>query len=591
MGVPLTDDKKKRAIDHFRGGRLQKARDLFVDIVRANPVDMDAWVGLVQINAQLGKVSEVERCCREIIARWPGSIDAHYHLAYALLVQGKHDEAVDAFRHVLQLNPNHALASLHLGKALQLQERYDEALGCYRQALALAPALPEAQAMIGCIQQRRGQIAAAIDSYRRELSLRPNDYRLHSDVLSTLNYSADIDAATVYAEHVRWGRTHALSIQPPRKHSNVRNPDRKLRIGYVSPDLRRHSVAFFIEPLLARHDPGQVEVYCYAEVSAPDNFTERLRSLAKHWINTCGMSDAALAERIRADRIDILVDLAGHNPGHRLLAFTARPAPVQVTYLGYPNTTGVPAMDYRFTDAWADPPGTTELYHTETLVRLPHGFLCYRALEDAPAVAPLPALARGSVTFGSFNNFMKVTPQAIAAWAAILRAMPTARLLLKNPSFGDLGTRRLCLQLFGEQDIDAARLELLGPVTTQAGHMEVYGQVDIALDTFPYNGTTTTCEAMWMGIPVITLAGSTHAGRVGVSLLSQVGLADCVAQSMDDYVARAVTLAGDLDALARLRAALRERMTRSPLCDEKGFAVSVEAAYRVMWKNWCEGST
>lgn len=591
MSVPLLNEKKKRALEHFKGGRLQKAKDLFGEVARSNPADMETWVCLVQINAQFGQVQEVERCCREIITRWPDAIDAYYHLAYALLLQSRYDEAAEGFRHVLQFNPNHALANLYLGKALQLQESYDEALACYQRALALAPGIAEAQAMIGCIQHRRGQIAEAVDSYRRELSLRPRDYRLHSDVVSTLNYSAQYDAATIYAEHVRWGQTHTLGVQPVRKHPNARKTDRKLRIGYVSPDLRRHSVAFFIEPLLANHDPAQVETYCYAEVSAPDSVTERLRSLAKNWVNTCGMSDTVLVERIRADRIDILVDLAGHNPGHRLLAFAAKPAPIQVTYLGYPNTTGIAAMDYRLSDAWADPPGTTEVYHTETLVRLPQGFLCYRPLEDAPAVTPLPAIARSSVTFGSFNNFMKVTPQAISTWAAILQELPTARLLLKNPSFGDMGTRQLCYRLFGVHGIDEARLELLGPVSTQASHMEVYGQVDIALDTFPYNGTTTTCEALWMGIPVITLAGSTHAGRVGVSLLSQVGLADCVAHSTEDYVQRAVALAGDIAALARLRGTLRERVATSPLCSERAFTASVEEAYRVMWKKWCEDST
>lgn len=589
MSVPLLDEKKKRAMDHLKGGRLQQAKDLFGELARSNPADMETWICLVQINAQLGQVPEVERCCREIIAQWPGAIDAHYHLAYALLLQARHAEAADAFRRVVQLNPNHAPAHFHLGKALHLQDIYDEALAHYQQALTLAPGIAEAHAMIGCILQRRGQIPAALACYRRELSLRPRDYRLHSDLISTLNYSTDYDAAAIYAEHRHWNQTHA-PVQSAPKHSNLRDPARTLRIGYVSPDLRRHSVAFFIEPLLANHDPAQVETYCYAEVSAPDDVTARLRSLSKHWVSTCGMSEAALAERIRADRIDILVDLAGHNPGHRLLAFAAKPAPLQVTYLGYPNTTGMTTMDYRLTDAVADPPGATEIFHSEKLLRLPQGFLCYRALHDAPAVTALPALTHGGVSFGSFNNFMKVTPQVITLWAAILRAVPSARLIMKNPSFGDIGTRQLCLSSFNAHGIDAARLELLGPVASQAGHMEIYGRVDIALDTFPYNGTTTTCEALWMGIPVITLAGSTHAGRVGASLLAQIGLADLVAQSTDDYIHRAVTLASDIGALARLRGSLRERVAASPLCDEQAFTSAVEAAYRMMWKNWCEGT-
>lgn len=591
MSVPLLSQKKVRALDHFKGGRLKKARDLLEEVVKQQPADMEAWVCLAQIHAQLGQASEVEHCCRQVIALWPGSIDAHYYLAYALLLQAKHDEAVEGFRQVLTLNPNHLLAQVHLGKTLHILDRYDEALACYQKALTLAPGIPEVHAMIGCIQQRRGQLEAAIASYQRDLGLRPRDYGLHSDLISTFNYSDAYDAASVYAEHVRWGRSYKLQIPGERNYANIRKPDRKLRVGYVSPDLRRHSVASFIEPLLANHSSELVETFCYAQVGSPDSVTDRLRAMSCHWLNTCGMSDAALAERIRNDRIDILVDLVGHNSGHRLVAFTAKPAPIQITYLGYPNTTGIAEMDYRFTDVWADPPGSSEIYHTETLIRLPRGFLCYRGLEDAPQVTALPAASRGTVTFGSFNNYMKVTPQVIATWAELLKQMPTARLLMKTPSFGDSGTRKLCLELFRKQGIADGQLELLGPLATQAEHMAVYGQVDIALDTFPYNGTTTTCEAMWMGIPVITLGGSRHAGRVGVSLLSQVGLEDLIATSLDDYVQRATALANDIDALAMLRVSLRHRMLTSPLCDEIGFTASIEQAYRQVWKKWCGDST
>lgn len=589
MSSQMLVEKKKRAMDHFKAGRLQKAKDLMSEVARNNPADIETWIILAQVNAQLGNPPEVERCCREIIAVMPGSVDAHFHLASALQLQGRHEEAANVFGRVLQLNPNHVQALVSMGKIFHHQDKYDDAMVYYQKALALAPGIGEVHAMIGCIQQRRGQIAASIASYRRELGMRPRDYWFHSDLVSTFNYSDEHDAAAVYAEHVRWGETHRMAVQGAPKYPNVRNPDRRLRVAYVSPDLRRHSVASFIEPLLARHDPEQVDVYCYADVQAPDDVTERLRGLVPHWLITCGMNDAALFERIRADRIDILVDLTGHNLGHRLMVFTAKPAPIQVTYLGYPNTTGLPAMNYRFTDAWADPPGTTEIHHTETLVRLPRGFLCYRPLPDAPDVTPLPAIERGSITFGSFNNYMKVTPRTIATWAAILKALPDTRLLLKNPSFGDVGTQRLCREIFTEHGIGADRLELLGPVVGQANHLEVYSRVDIALDTFPYNGTTTTCEALWMGVPVIALAGPVHASRVGVSLLSQAGLDNLIASSTDDYVQRAVSLASDVVALARLRATLRERIANSALCDEKGFTASVEEAYRMMWKKWCEG--
>lgn len=585
--VPLIE-KKRRAADHFRGGRLAKARELLADVTETQPGDIEAWILLAQVSAQMGNPPEVERCCRRIISVLPASPDAYFHLGSALQLQGRHDEAAEAFRHVLRINPNHAPSYLQLGRTAHSAERYDEALECYQKALAIAPGLPEANALIACIHQRRGDAAAAIAGYRREVSLRPRDYWFHSDLVSAFNYSDEHDPAAVYAEHVRWGQTHTLHGSAVPTFSNAPDPDRRLRVGYVSPDLRRHSVAFFFEPLLANHDPEQVETYCYAEVSAPDDFTEKLKALSKHWVVTHGMSHQALVDRIRSDRIDILVDLVGHNVGHRLLAFAARSAPVQVTYLGYPNTTGLAAMDYRFTDAWADPPGSTERYYTEQLVRLPRGFLCYRPLADAPAVGPSPALTNGYVTFGSFNNYMKVTPRMIAAWADLLNAVPTARMLLKNPSFGDAGTQKRCREQFAGHGIGPDRLELRGPEMLQSGHLGIYGQVDVALDTFPYNGTTTTCEALWMGVPVVTMAGAVHASRVGASLLGQVGLDDFVTHTTDDYIRCAAHLAADMGALVNLRASLRERVAASPLCDSKGFAAAVEDAYRTLWRAWCE---
>jgi predicted O-linked N-acetylglucosamine transferase (SPINDLY family) len=363
-------------------------------------------------------------------------------------------------------------------------------------------------------------------------------------------------------------------------------PDRRLRIGYVSPDFRAHSVASFLEPVLARHDTDNFDVVCYAQVAHPDRTTERLRQLAGHWRDTCAQSDEQVANMIRQDRIDILVDLAGHTRNNRLTVFTHRPAPIQLTYLGYPNTTGLPQIDYRLTDALADPPEADAL-HTERLVRLPRGFLCYSAPQDAPAVSPLPATAVGHITFGSLNNLAKVNEQVVELWARVLHAVPGAQLLLKGKALCDQATAGRFVEMFARHRIPADRLRLASWAATRAQHLTTYAQVDIALDPFPYNGTTTTCEALWMGVPVVALAGDRHAARVGVSILTHVGLREFIATTPDDYVRTAAGLAADRARLVALRASLRRRMADSPLCDGAAFTRDIEATYRAMWETWC----
>lgn len=316
--------------------------------------------------------------------------------------------------------------------------------------------------------------------------------------------------------------------------------------------------------------------------------TERLRGLADDWVSIGGWSDEAVKERIRADGVDILVDLNGHTKGHRLKVFAARSAPVQVTYLGYPNTTGLEEMDYRLTDKWADPEQMeVERYYSERLVRLAGGFLGYTPLRDAPEVGPMPAASAGHVTLGSFNNLGKMNDGVVAVWSEILKRLEDGRLLLKNKALCDAGVRERCWSRFEQRGIGRERVELVGYIDGPEGHHGMYNRVDIGLDSFPYNGTTTTCEAMWMGVPVVVLAGDRHAGRVGVSLLEQVGLEDWIAADEESYVARAVSAAQDIDALAQVRSGLRERMAASPLCDGGRLAREVEQAYRRMWQNWC----
>jgi predicted O-linked N-acetylglucosamine transferase (SPINDLY family) len=358
-------------------------------------------------------------------------------------------------------------------------------------------------------------------------------------------------------------------------------------VGYVSIDFRRHSVAYFLEPILAAHNRESFEVFCYADVPVPDDATERLRRHANHWREIGGRSDAEIAELVRNDGIDILVDLVGHTASRLLRVFARKPAPIQISYLGYPGTTGLSSIDYRLTDALTDPVGITERHHTEKLVRLEDSAWCYRPPAEAPPIAQPPFATRGVVTFGSFNMLPKISPQMIELWAKILAATAGSRMVVKTRSFSDEPSRQRVAALFRRAGVDPSRLDLRSRTEAQVGHLADYGNIDIELDTFPYNGTTIICESLWMGVPVVTLAGQTHVSRVGLSLLSNVGLQDLAAKTPDDYVRIATGLAGDPKRLMELRATMRQRMLQSPLLNEARFTRGVESVYRMMWQAWC----
>ena len=511
-------------------------------------------------------------------------------LIYTRAVAGAKAEA--AFREALRLDPENAAITCHYGDLLVQIGRLTEAEPLYRRAVMLEPGLAHAHNNLGSLLKEIGQIAEAEASFRRALELNPllpeALYALGSNKLMALNYRPDVSAEEVFRAHRDWGDALiARQSEPAPAFANTRDPDRVLRVGYVSPDFRQHSITYFLDSLLAQHDRTAVEVFGYAEVADPDAVSERLKSRVQHWRVTVGLDDAAFRRQVREDRIDILVDLAGHTARTRIAAFAVRPAPATVTWLGYPATTGLATVDYRFTDAIADPPGLADRLHTETLVRLPEGFLCYNPPTDAPAVSPTPALAKGAVTFGSFNNLAKVTPEVIATWARLLQSVPGSRLLLKGWIFADAALRKRMIERFAALGVAAERIDLRPMIPGVAQHLRLYRDVDIGLDPFPYNGTTTTCEAFWMGVPVVTLVGDRHAARVGLSLLSRIGLAHLASPDMDSYVATAAALARDITALNELRLGLRERMRKSPLMDAPRFARDIETAYRTMWRAWC----
>jgi predicted O-linked N-acetylglucosamine transferase (SPINDLY family) len=464
---------------------------------------------------------------------------------------GRLDEAVAAARRAIELNPQYAVGHWDLGTSLKSLGRLDEALDAYREAIRLKPHSPE-----------QG-----------------------SNYIYTLNYHPGYDAATIFAAHREWGRVHAdaLTAAAP-LHANDRSPDRRLRLGYVSGHFWGHAVNFFTEPILASHDHARFEVVCYSNKTGGDETTARLQTYADGWREIAHLADEQVAQMVRDDKIDILVDLAGHIGGNRLLVFARKPAPVQVTYIGYQNTTGMSAMDYRLTDDWSDPPGTDKFY-TEKLVRLPRSFFCYRPSPDAPAVNALPALAAGHLTFGSFNNFAKVTPAVLAAWSRILAAVPGSRIIILANAADSL--RQYLASTFQQHGVDAQRWTLVDRCP-RAEYLERIRSVDIALDPFPFGGHTTTCDALWQGVPVVSLAGGMYAARFGSSALVTLGLNELVASSVDEYVNIAVRSAGDIERLAILRASLRERMAASPLLDFAGFTRNLEAAYCEMWTTWCK---
>ena len=404
-------------------------------------------------------------------------------------------------------------------------------------------------------------------------------------------YNPRYEAQTIFFEHLKFANQFEGPLLPGiTPHRNEKTPGRRLRIGYVSPDFRRHSVAYFIEPVIAFHNREDFEIFCYSLAPVEDEVTDRIRGYANHWTSIVGMSDAMAAESIREDGIDILVDLSGHTSNNRILLFARKPSPVQVSWIGYPATTGLSTMDYKIVDGYTDPPGLTDPYYTEHLIRLPESFLCYLPDKESPEVKALPALKSGHITFGSFNNFTKETPEVLALWSEMLKRIPHSRLILKAKSFTDGGSRDYVMGIFAGHGIDPERIELLAYALSFPGHLGLYNRIDIALDPFPYNGTTTTCEALWMGVPVITLAGNTHASRVGMSLLSNIGLPEFVAKTSEEYLAITVNLADDLNRLRSLRESLRERMNKSALTDSKKFIAGIEALYRRIWEKWCVSS-
>jgi predicted O-linked N-acetylglucosamine transferase (SPINDLY family) len=541
-----------------------------------------------------GDVAAAERAFARLVALVPEDARLHFNHARALADLGRLPAAEQALRAALALAPDLSQANTNLGNLLTRVGRLEEAEPFLRRAAQLQPTLWRSHFNLATLLQRRGRLDEARQTVEQALSLAVDAIEAHQLRLLLALYSGNVSDDELFALH----RQAAAAIGrqgsgPVRHYANTPDPGRRLRIGYLSPDLRFHSVAYFIEGVLGAHDRSEVELFCYSDAERPDDVTARLRGLADHWRDTRKSSNDDLAAQIQADRIDVLVDLAGHTRDNRMGVFARKPAPLQASWIGYPATTGLDTIDFRFTDAIADPPGAGEALHSEALVRLDPCFLAYTPPVEAPEPGDCPALRGEAPVFGSFNNIAKLSPATVEAWALLLQAVPEAKLLLKSSGVADAQSFAWFNAILSGKRVAAERVEFLPYAASVPEHLALYRRIDVALDTFPYNGTTTTCEALLMGVPVIALAGSPtrHSSRVAASLLHAVGLDELVAADRDDYVARAAAVVRDRNRIGRLRAELRPRLLASPLCDAPSLTRQVEAAYRQFWRQWCQRQT
>ncbi len=565
-------------------GQIAGAIAAYRQAVRVEP---DAAIVLDNLGVALaagGKLEDSAAIHRRSILLAPESARSHFNLGDVLAAMKRWDEAIAAFREAARLSPTHSETRHKLGLALFGSGKLDEAASRYREAISLKPSHATAWSNLAACLHHRRQHDAALQCFRQALSIRPAAADIHSNYIHCLSFHPDASAQAIAAETRRWDEQHACAIESrPRAYRNDPDPDRPIRIGYVSPDFRNHVVGHNLLPLLREHDRGRFTVCCYSATGGADAVTAQIRALAAEWREIADLTDEQAAERIQSDGIDILVDLAMHTAGNRLPLFTRKPAPVQATYLAYCGTTGLAAMDYRLSDPFLDPPGTDLTCYREETIRLPRSYWCYEPLGPTPAVSPLPAREAGYVVFGCLNYFAKISDRALELWLEILRAVPDSRLRLLAPT--GAGRERIAARLT-ECTLAPERLEF-ADAGSWSDYLENWRQIDVGLDPFPYGGGITTCDALWMGVPVISLSGQTAVGRGGRSILSNVDLPELIADSPEDYVQMAAALAGDLPRLNGLRSGLRERMEHSPLRDARGFAREIESAYREMWSRWC----
>ena len=569
--------------------RREAALAAYDKAIELKPDFVDAEVARSNVLKDLGRLDDAVVSYRRLLKITPGSAELHIELGNALQGLARHEEAAASYRRALEIQPDSAETHNNLGIVLQALECFDEAVVSLRRALDLKPDLAPAHNNLGNALQELGQLDQAAACIRRALDLKPDFAAVHSSLLFVHHYLVGQPVSLMREEAVRYGELVARQVRPSAKWHISPDPTRRLRVGFVSGDLRQHPIGNFLEGVFASllsEASGRLEVFAYASHHCCDEVTERIKAHCQAWHWVAGMDDESLAQRIRDDGIDILIDLSGHTAHNRLPMFAWKPAPVQATWLGYLATTGVSAIDYVIADDWTFPAGEEENF-IEKVWRLPGSYLCFTPPSDGVDVGPLPAISKGYVTFGSFNNLSKMNDDVVALWSRVLTAVPNSRIFLKAKLFKERSVRQSVIERFAAHGIGADRLILEGRVP-RADYLRPFQRVDIALDPFPYPGITTSVENLWMGVPVLTLAGKHFLSRQGVGLLMNAGLPEWIAETEDDYVSRAVSHASDLQSLSLLRSELRQRVLASPIFDAPRFAQHFEAALRGMWQKWCE---
>jgi predicted O-linked N-acetylglucosamine transferase (SPINDLY family) len=593
------------------------AEAAFLQALKVNNTLFGAAVGLGQALSEQGKFPQAVDVFKQIIAQKQDDPDLYSHLGNALRMLGLRDEAMQAYQMMLNLKPNdpkiihqYGLVMMDVGRleeafnqfkyvlsikqdypeahnsmsiVLQMLKQDDNALAHNLEAVRLNPNFTEAWNNLGNLYGLGGKPKEAIDAFRKSIALQPRAIPFHSNLLLNLHYSPDMTGEEVYKEHTAWAEAHLKNFPPAQPFDNNKEGDRKLRLGIVSPDFRKHTVNAFMEPFLDSLDRNKFEVFAYSSVIRPDEKTEQFKLKVDHFIDIRPIPDMHVSSMLRKDQIDVLLDLAGHTAGSRLPIFALKSAPIQITQFGYPNTTGIPGFGFRITDAFADPKGLTEANHSEELVRLPGLAWCYQPPADAPEV-PKRSPKAGAIIFGSLNNMAKHNGKVLSLWAKLLSAVPGSKLrLLSGPGQESVKMVRHAMQTAG---VNPDRVEFLSRMEKKE-YFAALGEIDIALDPFPYNGGITSCDTLWMGTPLLTLAGKTYVSRQGVSILSNVGMEDWIAKTPEEFIEKAKKFASEATRLSLLRGKLRDMVKKSSICDWKAYGSKWEETVRKLWKSWC----
>ncbi|VAW58716.1 TPR domain protein, putative component of TonB system [hydrothermal vent metagenome] len=617
---------KKKAQKLVNKNRLVEARDIYIPLCQSVPNDLDSWLNLAVVFRTLNDLSNAEKCCNHVLAKQASHTLARHIYASILHIKGNRAAAINLYLQVLQARDAPDETCYFIANAYRESGDIHHAQVYYEKLLELEPSHFETLNNLSALYTKNGMISKSLALLERASKIQPGHqfvknnlaraYLLHgnseksslitrsildtgeyepyiaSNYLLSLNY-LDLDAEYIFNEHLFWATKISDSIKNEmdsaifHDHKNSRKADNTpLKLGIISADLMDHPVARFILSFFKYHDSSQFSIYCYSDALAEDEVSAELKTHAAHWSAVSQLSNIDLAKKINNDQINILLDLAGHSGSSRISVFALKPAPVQITYLGYPNTTGIAEMDYRITDSIADPVGVSEHLHTEKLLRLPECFLAFTpAFPDAP-VSHNENVSTNNIMFGSFNNLAKTTPAVIALWSEILHRVPGSKLTLKSISTSDSEIKAHYLNMFQQHDIAAERIVLLNTVAEKQDHYNGYNKIDIALDTFPYNGTTTTFEALWMATPVVTLSGATHVSRVGHSILAHLSLHKLVAKNREEYVTAATDLANDIAYLKKLHSSLREQMLSTSLFDYQAHAAAIGCVLTGAWEDF-----